>query len=120
MEYLLIIFFQCIGVLLATLQVIRELDKLKSGDTWPDLFKMFWEQDKVTLAISGAILLLHLGIHFAVDYYNLADFILTRNYYLLINFSLALVIGYGGQWLVYQVLGKAVDFVKKKVDNKLQ
>lgn len=119
-EYFFITLFQILGVLLAIGQVLRELDKLEPGDNLKQLWQMFWDKDKITVMISAVILVLHLSIHAAVDYYNLADFILTRNYYLLLNFALALVIGYGGQWLIYQVLGKAVDFVKRKVDNKLQ
>ncbi len=120
MDYIFISLFQFFGVLLAIGQTLKKLDDIYPADKLEDLWKMFWDKDRITVFISGVIWLLHLSAHAAVDYYNLIEFILTRPYYLLINFALALVIGYGGQWLIYQILGKAVDFVKKKVDNKLQ
>jgi hypothetical protein len=120
MDYIFISFFQFFGVLFAIGQTLKKLDDIYPADKLEELWKTFWDKDRITVFVSGVIWLLHLSIHAAVDYYNLIEFILTRPYYLLINFALALVLGYGGQWLIYQILGKAVDFVKNKVDKKLQ
>lgn len=119
LPYALIFIFQLLGIGFHVGQKVLELDKLKPDDSLPDVFKMFWRDDKMTILIS-VCLILPLGL---VTYFVLLEYgpesISGYEYFDLIYFGASLVLGYSGQRIIYGALGKAVSFAEKKVSDKL-
>lgn len=119
MEYLLIFILQLLGIGFHAGQKVLELDKLSPDDTLFDVGKLFWKEDKITVIIS-VFLILPLTL---VTYYILQDYgpdsVSGYEYFDLISFGFALVLGYAGQRIVYGALGKAVNFAEKKINDKL-
>jgi hypothetical protein len=117
LEYFLIISLQGVGILLSILHKCKEIDDLNDGDTFRDVWRMFWLRDRITVLISIVVTFLHLLIHVILDVYS--DIPKTVPHYNLWDFGLALVMGYGGQRLIYKYLGKAELFLGKKVGDRL-
>lgn len=116
MEHFLIFGIQIIGVLLRVLFQLLELDKLSPDDSFGDVCKMFWKRDKITVIISAVITFGYGLFYFIVEEYA-PDSITANDYFDLAFFGGALVIGYGGQGIVYKALGKSVEIANKKIDN---
>lgn len=119
MEYLFIILFQLLGVGFQVIQKVKAI-----ADSTPDeeetfvvVFKLFLRKEPVTLVLSGLILTLHLSIHYAIDVY--AAHVREIPYYVLISFSIALIMGYAGQRLIYGWLGKGEKILDKKFGEKV-
>jgi len=119
MEYALIFILQLLGIGFHVGEKVLELDKLSPDDSLGDVMKLFWKTDKITLFISGLIIGLNLVAHYIVLDYAPKS-ITEWQYYNLVSFGIALILGYAGQRLVYGALGKAVVFAEKKVNDKLQ
>lgn len=119
MDYFWIFILQLIGIGFHVGQKIYELDKLSPDDSLEDVFNIFWKSDRVTVFISVVILAFNLSVHSIMHDYGPKS-ILDYEYYHLISFAIALVLGYAGQRIVYGALGKAVDFAEKKINDKLQ
>lgn len=117
MEYLLIVILQFIGCGLHVAQKVFELDKKFADDSLADVFNEFLKSDRVTLIVSGLVLLLNIVVHYIIDAYT--DFS-NIEYYDLYSFAVAFVLGYAGQRLIYKYLGKAEEVLNKKVESRLQ
>lgn len=118
MEYLLVTIFQLLGIGFNVIQKIIAL-----GETYPQLSQRevvssFFKSDWDTLILSGLILALDLCAHFVFNYYQLP--LIHWEYYVLVSFGVALVLGYAGQRMIYKYLGSAEKFLDKKVTDKLQ
>jgi len=118
MEYALIFILQLLGIGFHVGEKVLELDKLSPDDSLGDVLKLFWKSDKITLFISGLIIGLNEVGHYIVHVYAPKS-VTEWQYFDLVMFALALVLGYAGQRLVYGALGKAVVFAEKKVNDKL-
>jgi len=118
MEYIIIIILQLLGIGFHVGQKVLELDKLSPDDSLGDVFKLFWKTDKITILISGLILIMFVIGHYVVHNYT-PKTIASYEYLDLITFVAALVFGYGGQGIIYRALGKSIDFANKKIDEKL-
>jgi hypothetical protein len=117
MEYALITILELIGIGLHVGQKVHELDGKFENDTLKQVFGQFWNSDRVTVFISGLVLLLNLVVHYIIEVY--APSIRDMKYYDLYSFGIALVLGYAGQRLIYKYLGKAEEVLNKKVEEKL-
>lgn len=117
LEYFLIVSLQIVGIMLSILHSCKELDDLNQNDSFLDVWRMFWLRDRITVLMSTVVLFLHLLIHVILDVYS--DIPENVPYYNLWDFGIALVMGYGGQRLIYKYLGKAEMFLGKKVGDKL-
>lgn len=117
MDYILIIILQFVGIGLHVAQKCLELDKVCPNDTLGDVFSMFWKRDKITLFISGFVLILNLAAHYIVEVYT--PEVTVMKYYPLYSFGIALVFGYAGQRVIYKYLGSAEKFLDTKIENKL-
>lgn len=118
MEYLLIIILQVIGVGLHVSQKVIKIGNENKQMTRNGIITVFWNEDWDSLFASFFILLLNLVAHYIVGEYAPAN-ITEYEYYMIISFGLALLFGYAGQRIVYSYLGKAEEFLNKKVENKL-
>lgn len=118
MEYALVFLFQFLGIGFNVMQKIVAL-----GDTYPQLsmreaIVAFFKKDWDTLAISSLVLAFNLAVHFVANYYK-APFT-AWVYYPFVSFGIALVLGYGGQRMIYKYLGTAESYLDKKVTDNLK
>ena len=131
MEYVIIFFFQIFGILFHVGQKIAAIRNNNRILKVREVFAIFWHEDWNTLGLSGVVLLFDLFVHFVVDYVNpgfydqLVSIPLIFNIvwitkYLTLSFLLALILGYGGQWLIYKYLGTAVKVAEKLADDKIK
>lgn len=118
MEYVLIIVLELLGIGFHVGQKVLELDKKSPDDSLSEVFGLFWNADRITVFISGLVLTLNVVGHYIVEVYA-PKHITGWEYYDLFSFGLALVLGYGGQRLIYKALGRAEQVIGKKVDEKL-
>lgn len=118
MEYLIVTALQLLGVGFHVGQKLVQLDGTHPDDSFSDVWNAFWKADRITVLISGLILLTHLIAHYVVETYT--DLFLNDNWNRLIDFGIALILGYGGQSLFYKLLGRAEQFLGQKVENKLK
>jgi hypothetical protein len=116
MEYFLIIFLEVLGIGFKVGLTLWELDKLKPDDTLSDVFKDFWNKDRVTVFISALVLVLNVVVHFIIANYA-PSLTAEIEYYNLWAFGAAFVLGYAGQWLLYKALGKAVKMAETKLGS---
>lgn len=120
MEYALIFILQLFGIGFHAGQKVLELDKLVPDDSLWDVGRLFWKEDKITLIISIFLILpLSLVLYYILLEYG-PDSISEYEYFDLIYFGFALVLGYAGQRIIYGALGKAVTFAEKKISDKIQ
>lgn len=102
------------------LNVMRNIIGL--GSKFPDkkrkeILIEFWDKDWDTLAASVGLWALHIVIHIIMAYYEFVFLITSWEYYLILSYSLALVVGFGGQELAYRWLGKATQYFDNKVND---
>lgn len=116
MEYILIILFQLLGIGFHVAQKLIQLDNLSPDDSFGAVMKLFWNEDRVTIFISSLILVLNVAAHFVIESYA-PELRAKIEYYALYSFAIALVLGYGGQRLVYKYLGKAEALLDKQADK---
>jgi hypothetical protein len=117
MEHLLIFIIQILGIGFNVWGKVKELDKLYPDDTLEDVFKLFWKTDRITVFISLWIMAAY-GLFYFVTLNYAPPSVTDFEYLDLSFFGGALVIGYGGQAIVYKALGKAVDIANKKIDDQ--
>ena len=115
MEYLIVFVLQGIGISLSAAQKMLELDKKFPDDKLSDVINLFLREDRITLFISGLILIFNLVAHFIIDFYT--ELPLTVGYYPLLAFGVSFVLGYAGQRIIYKYLGKAESLLLKKADK---
>lgn len=115
MEYLIITALQILGILLQAMWKIHELDKKFVDDTLQDVINTFLRNDRITLMISGLVLLFNLLAHYILEEYT--DLHTSIKYYDLIGFGIAFTLGYAGQRIIYKYLGKAENVLMKKADK---
>ena len=124
MEYLLIIILQLLGIGFHVGQKVLILDKLSPDDTLTDVFRLFWRSDRITVFISGLVLIFNIVAHYIVGVYGepLVTYINSFEYlnYDLCAFALAFSLGYCGQRLVYKWLGRAEIFLDKQIEEKIK
>lgn len=118
MDFLLIAVLQLIGIALHGFQKLIELDAKSPDDSTMDVFKIMWRNDRFSFGVSFAVLALNEVTHFIIARYS--TFAETMENYYLWSFLVAFVLGYAGQRVIYKYLGKAEEFITKKVENKLQ
>lgn len=116
-ECIFISLLQFVGI---GLNVMKNIIGL--GDTFPSKTKKeilveFWNRDWDTLIVSILIWFAHIVIHVIMAYYDFAFLITSYEYYLAVSYSLALVVGFGGQALAYKWLGKATQYFDNKVND---
>ncbi len=116
MIYLFITVFQLLGIGLHVAEKVVAIDKELPDDTLGQVFAKFWKIDRVTIIISGLIMLLHLAGHLVIATYA-ATLISGIEYYDLYSILAALVLGYGGQKIVYAFLGKLQTAALNKADK---
>ena len=117
MEHFLIFVIQILGIGFNVWQKVLVLDKLYPDDTLEDVFKLFWKTDRITVFISLWIMVAY-GLFYFITLNYAPDSVINFDYLDLSFFGGALVIGYGGQAIVYKALGKAVDIANKKIDEQ--
>lgn len=124
MDYLIIIFLQLLGLSFRVTQSMIEIDKRSPTDGPSEVFAIFIKEDWLTLFISGVVLLFNLITHYIVDTYTDVPNTYTLSVlgltipYIILAFAFAFFLGYGGQWLLFKVLGKTKDIIEKKIDDK--
>ena len=131
MDYLIIFFFQIFGILFHVGQKIAIIRKNNPILKVKEVVSVFWHEDWNTLGVSAVVLFFDLFVHFVVDYVDPGFYekivsiplifnIVWITKYLTLSFIFALVLGYGGQWLIYRYLGTAVKAAEKFADDKLK
>lgn len=126
MDYFFIFCFQLVGAFAYQYPVLKAIDKRCANDGMKDVWKAFWDEDKITLLGSAGILLFQFVAHAAIDHYDLSiknsvlefDFWPNRITYIGGSLILALVLGFGGQGILYGTLGKAESFLRNKFGTK--
>jgi hypothetical protein len=126
MEYVFIILLQAIGISLHVLKKVMELDSKFPDDTLADVFTAFWKSDRITIIISGVLLILHLTTHSMVETYwpSVRNTSITIPFfdidvpYVLASLITAFGVGFFGQMLFYRIMGKAEAILNKKIDDK--
>ena len=112
MEYLLIIFFQLLGIGFHVGQKITSLNTLyKEQPIF--ILKLFISTDWPTLFVSSLVLLTDLGAHFVLDYVGADPF--TDGWWRVAPFGLALFLGYAGQRVVYKLFGTTEKMLDKQI-----
>jgi hypothetical protein len=117
MEHFLIFVIQILGIGFRVWLKVLELDKLYTDDTTTDVFKLFWKSDKITVYISLWIMAAY-GLFYFITLGYAPESVTSFEYLDLSFMGGALVIGYGGQGIIYKALGKAVDIANKKIDEQ--
>lgn len=118
MEYFLIIILQLLGVGFHVVQQVSDIDNRHPEVNRSEVFAIFFKNDWDTLMGSALVLALHVVTHYIIE--NYAPEVRSMKNYILYSFGLALVMGYGGQKIVYKYLGSAEKFLDDKIDNKLK
>lgn len=118
MDFFIIAVLQIIGIALHGFQKLIELDAKSPDDSTADVFRLMWKNDRFSFGVSFIVLALNEVTHFIIARYS--TFAETMEHYYLWSFLVAFVLGYAGQRVIYKYLGKAEEFLNKKVDNKLQ
>lgn len=115
MEYVMVFILQALGISLSATQKMLELDRKFPEDKLSDVINLFLKEDRITLMISGIVLLFNLVAHYIVDTYT--DLPISVEYYPIWAFGIAFVLGYAGQRIIYKYLGKAEGLLMKKADK---
>ena len=122
-------FFQLFGFLIFQLPALKIIDMRCANDSFTDVLKAFWQEDRITIVGSGVILVFQWVTHGAIHYYNLpiANRIFEFDFWPLsgmkipfigLSLGLALLLGFCGQAILYGALGKAGDYIKNKFGTK--
>lgn len=119
MEYVLIIFFQCLGIAFHVMQKVVSLGDKFPKETVRTTFATFLQEDWDTLVISGLILMLDLGTNYLLFGYLKFEH-LPQWYWQLAPFAVSLILGYAGQRLIYKWFGTAEKYLDKQVTDRLQ
>lgn len=125
MEYIIIIILEIIGIGLQIVQKAKAIDDRTPDDTLSHVFGILFRENTLTFIGSALILFLNLIVHYIVETYtNVStpgpDAAWYIVYYIPLSFAFALILGYAGQTLVYMALGKSVDYITKKVEDKMK
>lgn len=115
-EYLLICVFQGLGVYFHILAKLKALDEKFPEKSYDEIKAIFYDEDRITLKMSAGILVLHLAIHLIVDLY--APHLRGIDYYMLWTLAAAIILGWGGQRIIYKAFGKAEQIINKQIDSK--
>lgn len=130
MDFLIECFFilclQAVGCFAYQYPVLLAIDKRCANDGMGDVWRAFFNEDKITLIGSGVILFFQCVVHGAIEYFDLPiknsvlefDFWPNRITYIGGSLILALVLGFGGQGILYGTLGKAESFLRNKFGTK--
>jgi hypothetical protein len=121
MEYLIITTMQIIGISLSFIFKIKALDTKFPDFTKKQIFAVFWDEDWTTLLGSVIVLALNLVVHFIMAQYtpHIFELVWLTIPYMVWSFGIALILGWGGQRLIYNWLGSAEKALDKKVTEKL-
>ncbi len=125
MEYFFIILFQIFGILTHAVQKIITFDKQNPDKDIKQIGGLFFENEWSSLIASIVFLLIHVGVHGVIDYYDLFASITSVPIpwtqievpMPIASILLAFTIGYLGQRVVYKYLGKYEEYLVKKADN---
>lgn len=127
MEYLIVTFLQIVGICFSIRDKAIEVDKRTPDDTFTQVVGVILRENAIVLFYSGVILSLNLILYYILDEYTDLPVLAEDSeqpwyikYYVLIHFGVAIVAGYGGQALLTKALGKSVDYLSNKVDEKLR
>lgn len=115
MDYLFIFGFQLLGLIFSVGKRVIVLRNEHKDQKFGQIMSIFWSEDWNTIMWSSAVVSLQLLVHAAILTYNaqLKDY----QYFYLIAFSVALILGYAGQEQIYKVLGTAKDKLNEKAEN---
>ncbi len=118
LEFVLIFVLQFIGIRFHVLQKISALGDLHPEKSREEIKCIFDKEDWDTLQVSYTVLALTLVIHLVILVY--APSIRTYTWYHLGSFGVSLVLGYGGQRMIYKYLGSAEKFMDRNIESKLK
>ncbi len=94
------------------------------NDSFNDVLKAFWSEDRITIIGSLMILFFQEITHMTIWYYDMPiqnvpiKFWNFSMSYLEATFGTALVLGFMGQAILYGMLGKAGEYIKNKFGSK--
>lgn len=125
-ECFFILCFQAVGCFVFQYPALKVIDAKSANDSFNDVLKAFWDQDKITLLGSGVILFFQCVAHGAIEYFDLPiknevlefDFWPHKITYMGGTLILALILGFGGQGILYGLFGKAGNFISNKFGTK--
>lgn len=122
MEYILIIAFELVGISLDFLTKLKAMDNKYPDFSKGEIFSVVWDEDWTTMIGSAIILFFNIIVHFVVAKYtpHLFDLKWLGVPYMVWSFGIALILGWGGQRLIYNWLGSAEKVLDKKISDKLQ
>ncbi len=115
MEYFLILFFQLLGIGFHVGQKVISIGDKFPNETPSSVIKTFWKEDWDTLAISGLVLLLDIGMHYTMWYIGIDPF--AEGWWKAAPFGIALFLGYAGQRVVYKFFGTTEKMLDKQINN---
>ena len=124
MDYFLIICFQFIGFCSFQIPALKIIDMRHENDSFNDVLKAFWSEDRITIIGSLMILFFQEITHMTIWYYDMPiqnvpiKFWNFSMSYLEATFGTALVLGFMGQAILYGMLGKAGEYIKNKFGSK--
>lgn len=125
MLYIFIFIFQLIGIGFHVGQKALEIDKRTPNDTFGQVLSIFLRENRITLVLSGLVLVADLFSHLALDLYTtIPDNDVNVFGFFTVPFPIAailtsLLLGYAGQRLIYKALGKSELFIEKKLESQL-
>lgn len=117
MDFILIVGLQIIGVGFHVGQKIRDLRVKFPNKKIPEVFGVFWQQDWNTLLGSALVLAFDMMVHFIIMEYLPA--IAAHEYFEVISFGVAFVLGYAGQRIIYKHLGTAESFINSQIERRI-
>lgn len=126
MDYVFIFLLQFIGCALHVIPKVKAIDARCNNDSPSEVWRIFFNEDWITLFGSLVILLLDIVLHAAVDVYDLpigkmtwtipgTEIVVT---YIGASLLMALFLGYAGQRVIYSILGKAEAKAIEKFGKK--
>lgn len=117
MDYLIITACEFVGIFFNVMENIIKQRNQNPKMGFKEVFKTFFSEDWDTLMLSGGIVVANLLIHLIIA--NYAVQLTTGEYYHLVAFGTALLLGYLGQRKLYGWLGTAESALDKKVNKIL-
>ena len=124
MDYFLIICFQFVGFCLFQFPALKVIDMRSNNDSFNDVLKAFWNEDRVTIFGSCIILFFQEVTHLTIWYYDMPIQNQSIHFwgysisYVAATFGSAMLLGFMGQALLYGLLGKAGEYIKSKFGTK--
>lgn len=121
-ELFFVIAFQTAGIGFHVVQKVRELDREHPDKKIKEIYSLFFENEWSSLSISALILATDFLTHVAIIIFYPSlrgmdfklPFIDFEVPYIAASFILAIVMGYGGQRIMYKLLGRSEKYLSKE------